>query len=100
MHSPIIRYNDDETTLTMKKYLMRIGIIFSVTFCYAQDDTLIWNKKLEEKHLQNRQDTAMWDKELLRRDIEANKDRISKPMRMGAFPVPRYELLGKESLKG
>lgn len=79
---------------------MLIGIIFSAAFCFAQNDTIVWNKKLEEKHLQNRQDPTTWDKDLLRKDIEANKERIDKPIRMGAFPVPRYELLGKESFKG
>lgn len=83
-----------------KKYLILIGIIFSSTFCFAQNETTVWNKKLEEKHLQNRQDTTTWDEELLQIDIEANKRRTNLPIRKGAFPVPKYELLGKESFKG
>jgi len=82
------------------KYFLLTFSIFSATYCFAQNDTAKWNKKVEEKHLKNRQDSSTWDAELLRRDIEANKERVAKPIRYGAFPVPKYELLGKESFKG
>lgn len=82
------------------KYLVLTFLLISVTGCVAQNTQVNWNKTLEEKHLKNRQDSSTWDTELLKRDIEGNKERIPKPMRYGAFPVPKYELLGKESFKG
>lgn len=82
------------------KYLILTVLIFPTIFCIAQQDTTMWNDKLEERHLKNRQDSTTWDTELLRRDIEANKEKTGRPMRFGAFPVPKYELLGKESFKG
>lgn len=82
------------------KYLILTFFFLSTTYCYAQSDTVKWSKGLEEKHLKNRQDSSTWDTELLRRDIESNKERAARPMRYGAFPVPKYELLGKESFKG
>jgi len=82
------------------KYLFLTVLIFNTVTVFAQKDTTAWNSKSEEKHLKNRQDSSTWDAELLRRDIESNKDRAGKPIRYGAFPVPKYELLGKESFKG
>lgn len=82
------------------KYLFLTFFILPSAFCFAQNDTIRWSKQLEDKHLKNRQDSSTWDAELLRRDIESNKERTAKPIRYGAFPVPKYELLGKESFKG
>lgn len=82
------------------KFFAFILFAFFVTFCKAQEVISEWTEKSEKLHLQNRQDTATWDAELLRRDIESNKERIAKPIRYGAFPVPKYELLGKDSFKG
>lgn len=82
------------------KFFAFILFAFFVTFCKAQEVISEWTEKSEKLHLQNRQDTATWGAELLRRDIESNKERIAKPIRYGAFPVPKYELLGKDSFKG
>jgi hypothetical protein len=82
------------------KCLTLAFIAFLTISCKAQNATTNWNEKLERQHLKNRQDSSTWDSELLRRDIEGNKERPGKPMRYGAFPVPKYELLGKESFKG
>ncbi|MFT3904391.1 MAG: hypothetical protein QM727_14570 [Niabella sp.] len=76
------------------------SIILSSAAIFAQKGVTVWDSKSEEKHLKNRQDSLMWDRELLQRDIESNKERVSSPIRFGAFPVPKYGLLGKESFKG
>jgi len=82
------------------KYFILVILVFSSTICFSQKDMTLWNEKLEQNHLKNRQDSSTWDSELLRRDIESNKEKEGRPFRYGAFPVPKYELLGKESFKG
>lgn len=86
---------------------MKNKSIFLLTFllmtiiCRAQDSTSDWNEKRQIQHLKNRQDSTIWDLELLQRDIDENKQNgIVGPIAHGAFPVPKYALLGKESFKG
>jgi hypothetical protein len=81
------------------------GIIASVVFLtvlvIAQNSTIVWDEKRETQYLQNRQDSTKWDLNLLKKDLERNKETvISKPFAFGAFPIPKYELLGKDSFKG
>lgn len=83
----------------MKTFALTLFIFLAAT-CEAQKAVSEWTDKSEKQHLQNRQDSSTWDTELLRRDIESNKERAAKPMRYGAFPVPKYDLLGAESFKG
>jgi len=61
---------------------------------------LIWDEVRERQHLLNREDSTTWDARLLRQDLQRNQERESRPMAYGAFPVPRYELLGDEAFKG
>ncbi len=77
-----------------------ILFILVATSCKTQNVTSGWNEKLGKQHLQNRQDSATWDADLLQKDLQRNKESVSKPIAFGAFPVPKYELLGKESFKG
>lgn len=82
------------------RYLILTLLIFSSYICLGQKDTTVWDVKLEEIHLNNRQDSSTWDLEILQSDTEAGKELVTKPIKYGAFPVPRYELLGQKSFKG
>lgn len=79
--------------LTASQYSRAQDIVFS-------DTISVWNEQKERQHLINREDSATWDKEMLKRDIDSNKSYESKPFPMGAFPVPDYNLLGKNTFKG
>lgn len=59
-----------------------------------------WSEEKEKQHLSNRQDSSTWDYEMLDVDIRSNKERSSKPFNFGAFPVPKYSLLGENIFKG
>ncbi|MGL4513112.1 MAG: hypothetical protein ACRCT8_08455 [Lacipirellulaceae bacterium] len=64
----------------------------------SQDD---WNERLERLRLQYRQDPTTWDQNLLKKDLEqVANDEPMKPITFGAFPVPRYDLIGSARFKG
>ena len=81
-------------------YLLIVLAIPCLTFCSAQKNVLSWNKEKTLNHLANIGDSTKWDTVLLNRDRSANEERIAKPFRYGAFPVPKYELLGQGTFKG
>lgn len=66
----------------------------------SKDSLNNWNEKKERQHLINRQDSSTWDYEMLYRDIEDTKNTDYKPFKFGVFPVPKYNLLGKDTFKG
>ncbi len=66
----------------------------------AQHSTINWTEKSERQHFLDREDSTTWDSVLLVGDLEQNKRKAMKPIAYGAFPVPRYNLLGKEAFKG
>lgn len=85
--------------------ILLLLLLAASQYSHAQDimfsDTIsVWNEQKERQHLINREDSATWDKEMLKRDIESNKSYTSGPFPMGAFPVPDYNLLGKNTFKG
>ena len=68
---------------------------------YSNSLTPTWSVNQEKQHLKYRQVPNTWAWDLLKRDLDDNsKGGSTTPIRFGAFPVPKYELLGKESFKG
>jgi hypothetical protein len=54
-----------------------------------------WGLDQEKTHVKRREDPATWDKRLLDVDRKDAKDNPGRPFREGAFPVPRFDLVGK-----
>jgi hypothetical protein len=59
-----------------------------------------WGLDQEKEHVKRREDPASWDKALLDRDRTISKEGPARPCAFGAFPVPRYDLVGKRSFRG
>jgi len=59
-----------------------------------------WNDASREKHLANRNDSTTWDLEMLENDKQMIGLGDFGPFELGVFPVPRYDLIGKDSFKG
>lgn len=59
-----------------------------------------WALEKREQFLSNRTDPTTWDKELLKSDKEMIGIGEFGPFEIGVFPVPRYDIVGKESFKG
>lgn len=64
-----------------------------------------WKIKDKEKLKLNRENPKTWDNELIKNDFDTNKyfDSIkveNQPFRLSVFPVPKYDLIGKNSFKG
>lgn len=83
----------------MKKTIL---LLFFLPFiCYSQN----WTIKEKEQLKINRDNPKTWDKNLKNDDFNANKyfDSIKiekQPFRYGIFPVPNYDLIGKNSFRG
>ena len=84
---------------------MRIAILLLLFFplfsCNAQN----WTIKEKEQLKINRENPKTWDNELIKNDFDSNKyfDSIKvekQPFRLSVFPVPKYDLIGKNSFKG
>ncbi len=97
MHN--LTHNHADMKNYTKNFALALFTFLSLS-CKAQNVISGWNEKLEKQHLQNRQDSTTWDWDLLNADLQLNKERVSKPIAYGAFPVPKYDLLGNESFKG
>ena len=65
-----------------------------------ENDSSIWNQQKREQYLNNRNDSTSWDNEMLNRDKQLIGIGEFGPFEIGVFPVPKYELLGKDSFKG
>ena len=71
------------------------------TICLVRTLNPTWSVDQEKQHLKYRQDPNTWAWDLLKRDLDyISEGGTTNPIRFGAFPVPKYELLGKESFKG
>lgn len=84
------------------RYQISLVLLASIIFCCKTPKlTSAWNDKLENQHLLDRQDSTKWDWNLFKKDLDENKELgLHKPIAFGTFPVPKYELLGKEAFKG
>ena len=59
-----------------------------------------WTSSDRTNHLKNIQDSTTWDYQLLKTDKQLVGLGDFGPFELGAFPVPEYDILGKESFKG
>ncbi len=61
------------------------------------DNSNSWTSTKRTNHLKNIQDSTTWDYELLETDKQMVGLMDLGPFELGAFPVPDYDILGKES---
>jgi len=87
--------------------LITIILFTLLIFSCSEEHTIVkadnqndWSKIKRLEYLKNTTDSTTWDKELLEGDKQMIGLGDFGPFELGAFPVPRYELLGKESFKG
>ncbi|EIJ39099.1 hypothetical protein JoomaDRAFT_2105 [Galbibacter orientalis DSM 19592] len=59
-----------------------------------------WSKTKRLKHINNTKDSMTWDMEMLENDKQLIEIGDFGPFELGAYPVPKYSLLGEESFKG
>lgn len=84
----------------MKPQLIILLLLISISG-FSQKRNIVWSGINEKEHLKNRQDSTTWDKELMQRDVEDSLYNCQgRPFPHGAFPVPKYDLVGKFRYKG
>lgn len=66
----------------------------------ANFDDLVLSDSLRALVVEKRQDSSFWDKGLFKKDLTSTKGKSSRPFKFGAFPVPRYDLIGKGTFAG
>jgi len=78
------------------------GVVLAavVTADGPQADYKGWGLDQEKAHVKRREDPATWDMRLFDIDKEDAKKGAGRPMVVGAFPVPRYDLAGKGAYAG
>jgi hypothetical protein len=59
-----------------------------------------WGLDQEKEQVKRREDPASWDRRMLDADRPQPKDPPSAPLASGAFPVPEYDLVGRDSCRG
>lgn len=84
---------------------MKIVILLIVFFSFFSCNAQKWTFKEKQQLKINRENPKTWDSELIKNDFNSNKyfDSIKveqQPFRLSVFPVPKYDLLGKNSFKG
>lgn len=80
----------------MQNYkLTFILLTFSLTMC--SQEKFEWNYKNKIQNKLNREDSTKWDKKNLEIDLKKVKKSKSK---IGIFPSPKYNLIGKNSFNG
>jgi len=62
----------------------------------------VWTDSVATQHFENRSDSLTWDMEMFKRDVADEQSGFLPPLpiKVGAFPVPDYDLLGENSFKG
>lgn len=64
-----------------------------------QTENAVWTADMLKTHIANREDSTKWDLEMFQSDLENNVP-FALPFSNGVFPVPKYDLLAKNSFKG
>ncbi len=59
-----------------------------------------WGLEQEKEQVKRREDPATWDTEMLGIDKKYAIKRPGQPLREGAFPVPKYDLVGEGAYGG
>lgn len=61
----------------------------------------VWSSEDAEKYVRDRADSTVWDFNMLSTDLlSVSADFGGVPMKSGAFPVPKYDLLGGDTFHG
>lgn len=61
---------------------------------------VVFSDSLRTLIVAKRQDSSFWDTEMLKSDLSSKNNRSTGPFTFGAFPVPRYDLIGKGTFAG
>ena len=64
------------------------------------DNRNTWSKAKRFEHIKNTKDSTTWNEEMLEDDKQLIGIGDFGPFELGAFPVPKYDLIVKESFKG
>lgn len=59
-----------------------------------------WTIEKAKVHLQDRENPAKWDMNMFENDLQNMNSGLILPFETGVFPVPDYDLVGKNSFKG
>ncbi|WP_340075231.1 hypothetical protein [Leptobacterium sp. I13] len=65
-----------------------------------KDKNRFWTFEKKEEYIKNLNDSSKWDIKMLREDIKYINEKSENPIEYGVYPVPKYNLLGKDSFKG
>jgi hypothetical protein len=83
--------------------LVSAGVVFLAAGAITatlQREYMGWGLDQEKAHVQRREDPATWDMRLLDIDRKDAKENPGRPLVVGAFPVPEYDLVGKGAYAG
>lgn len=90
----------------MSRTIIFCSVVFAV-LAFAGCDMLgsqtseVWSLGDAERYVQDRENANVWDFEMLATDLATDSLGIgSEPMKIGAFPVPKYDLLGGDTFHG
>jgi len=86
----------------MKRILFVGLFIISIISCSVKNTSNQnnWSESKRLEHLHNVNDSTTWDYEMFENDKNDEDLGDLGPFEIGAYPVPKYDLLGKGSFKG
>jgi hypothetical protein len=86
----------------MNAKLVLAGLVFATAAMSAafQTEYKGWGLDQEKAQIKRREDPATWMMEILEADRPQTNDYPERPLPIGAFPVPDYDLVGKRSFRG
>ncbi len=86
----------------MKRILFTFLSITTITSCSVNKTSNHnnWSESKRLEYIHNVNDSTTWDFELFEEDKSYEDNGDTGPFEVGAFPVPKYSLIGKESFKG
>src|SRR5690606_39804618 len=88
------------------KILLLLTTLLIVSSCQKKilkekdDENTTFTILQREKYLEYREDSTYWDTEILFFDLEGINDQKGGPFTYGAFPTPKYDLIGKGTFTG
>lgn len=93
-----------KNALQKNQYLFLIAIAFTCISINSYSQSMVkphfrWGTDQKKQYLKYREDPAKWSKKNLKTDLE-DLEMEGKPMIDGVFPVPEYDLAGKNSFAG
>jgi hypothetical protein len=82
-----------------KSLLILLLILYTLNLFSQNDKPFVWTKELKIENLNNREDSTKIESRLFNQDLEYF-DLKTKPLNEGVYPVPDYDLIGKDSFIG